>query len=88
MTRKLSQTRKTITRAAASSSAASTCKKPGQLACTLRCRAACQAAAACRHLEHEDGGRDELEDELDEDQGVGGLGEDLAKEGAAARGAA
>ena len=43
---------------------------------------------AHRHLEHEDGGWDELEDELDEDQGVGGLGIDLLEEGAAARGAA
>ena len=42
---------------------------------------------AHRHLEHEDGGRDELEDELDEDQGVLGLRKELAEEGAAARGA-
>ena len=83
----LSQTGMAVTRAAGPSTGGSTCKKSGQLACTLRCRAACQAVAVRRHLEHEDGGRDDLEDELDEAQGVLGLRKDLAEDGADARGA-
>ena len=43
-------------------------------------------AVARRLIGHEDGGRDELDDELGEDQGVLGLGKDLAEEGADARG--
>ena len=76
----------TKTGAASPRSEASTCKNSGGLACIQRCRAAWRAAGARRHLEHEDGGRDELDDELDEDQGVVGLGKDLAEDGAAARG--
>ena len=87
VTHKLSQAGMTITKAAGSSTGGSTCKKSRGLASTQRCRAAWRTAGARRHLEHEDGGRDELDDELDEDQGVVGLGKDLAEDGAAARGA-
>ena len=84
MTHKLSQAGKIITRAAGPSTAGSTCQKSRGLASTQRCRAAWRAAGARRHLEHEDGGREELDDELGEDQGVLGLRKDLAEEGAVA----
>ena len=82
---KLSQTRKTITGGAASSTAASTCKRSGQLAPSARQRAACRAYSLRRLDEDEDGGLDELSDELRRNRGASAAGDDQVHHGARAQ---
>ena len=85
MSHKLSQTRKTITGGAASSTAASTCKRSGQLAPPARQRAACRAYSLRRLDEDEDGGLDELSDELRRNRGASAAGDDQVHHGARAQ---
>ena len=67
-------------------SAPSTCKRSGQLAPPARQRAACRAYSLHRRLdEEEDGGLDELSDELRGNRGASAAGDDQVHHGARAQ---
>ena len=66
-------------------SAPSTCKRSGQLAPPARQRAACQAYCLRRLEEDEDGGLDELSDELRRNRGAGAAEDDQVHHGARAQ---
>ena len=78
----------TVAKAAATGSlcsAPSTCKSSGQLAPPARQRAACRAYSLRRLDEDEDGGLDELSDELRRNRGASAAGDDQVHHGARAQ---